>query len=53
MDLLRANLHKVRIPEPTNRIHKDECCVSFDTPVSRPPSPYILFASIGIVLARV
>jgi ubiquitin carboxyl-terminal hydrolase 5/13 len=37
MDLLRASLHKVRIPEPTNRIHKDECCVSFDTPVS-PPS---------------
>ncbi|KAF7035535.1 hypothetical protein CFC21_046392 [Triticum aestivum] len=34
MDLLRANLHKVRIPEPTNRIHKDECCVSFDTPRS-------------------
>ncbi|XP_051223603.1 ubiquitin carboxyl-terminal hydrolase 14 [Lolium perenne] len=34
MDLLRASLHKVRIPEPTNRIHKDECCVSFDTPRS-------------------
>ncbi|EMS64663.1 Ubiquitin carboxyl-terminal hydrolase 14 [Triticum urartu] len=34
MDPPRANLHKVRIPEPTNRIHKDECCVSFDTPRS-------------------
>ncbi|KAL6848026.1 hypothetical protein ACP4OV_022154 [Aristida adscensionis] len=34
MDLLRAHLSKVRIPEPTNRIHKDECCVSFDTPRS-------------------
>ncbi|AQK90559.1 Ubiquitin carboxyl-terminal hydrolase [Zea mays] len=34
MDLLRSHLHKVRIPEPTNRIHKDECCVSFDTPRS-------------------
>uniref|UniRef100_A0A7N0SZ72 Ubiquitin carboxyl-terminal hydrolase n=1 Tax=Kalanchoe fedtschenkoi TaxID=63787 RepID=A0A7N0SZ72_KALFE len=34
MDLLRANLSKVRIPEPTNRIFKSECCVSFDTPKS-------------------
>ncbi|PUZ58315.1 hypothetical protein GQ55_5G499500 [Panicum hallii var. hallii] len=34
MDLLRSHLHKVRIPEPGNRIHKDECCVSFDTPRS-------------------
>ncbi|KAG8053224.1 hypothetical protein GUJ93_ZPchr0001g29930 [Zizania palustris] len=34
MDLLRSHLHKVRIPEPTDRIHKDECCVSFDTPRS-------------------
>ncbi|KAG8045863.1 hypothetical protein GUJ93_ZPchr0008g11449 [Zizania palustris] len=34
MDLLRSHLHKVRIPDPTDRIHKDECCVSFDTPRS-------------------
>ncbi|RLM91797.1 ubiquitin carboxyl-terminal hydrolase 14 [Panicum miliaceum] len=34
MDLLRSHLHKVRIPEPGNRIHKDECCASFDTPRS-------------------
>ncbi|CAO2833461.1 unnamed protein product [Amaranthus hypochondriacus] len=34
MDLLRANLSRVRIPEPTNRIFKQECCVSFDTPKS-------------------
>ncbi|KAL5228685.1 hypothetical protein ABZP36_016950 [Zizania latifolia] len=34
MDLLRSHLHKVRIPELTDRIHKDECCVSFDTPRS-------------------
>ncbi|KAJ3679422.1 hypothetical protein LUZ60_017433 [Juncus effusus] len=34
MELLRAHLSKVRIPEPTNRIHKEECCVSFDTPRS-------------------
>ncbi|EEC70038.1 hypothetical protein OsI_00623 [Oryza sativa Indica Group] len=34
MDLLRSHLHKVRIPEPGSRIHKDECCVSFDTPRS-------------------
>lgn len=34
MELLRANLSRVRIPEPTNRIFKHECCVSFDTPKS-------------------
>ncbi|CAJ1978620.1 unnamed protein product [Sphenostylis stenocarpa] len=33
LDLLRSNLARVRIPEPTNRIFKHECCVSFDTPV--------------------
>ncbi|KAH9612600.1 hypothetical protein KSS87_003752 [Heliosperma pusillum] len=34
MELLRSNLSRVRIPEPTNRIYKHECCVSFDTPKS-------------------
>ncbi|KAG8364997.1 hypothetical protein BUALT_Bualt18G0057100 [Buddleja alternifolia] len=34
MELLRSNLSRVRIPEPTNRIYKQECCVSFDTPKS-------------------
>ncbi|KAJ4756079.1 Ubiquitinyl hydrolase 1 [Rhynchospora pubera] len=34
MELLRSHLAKVRIPEPTNRIHKEECCISFDTPRS-------------------
>ncbi|XP_059661574.1 ubiquitin carboxyl-terminal hydrolase 14 [Cornus florida] len=34
MELLRSNLHRVRIPEPTNRIYKQECCISFDTPKS-------------------
>ncbi|XP_028088003.1 ubiquitin carboxyl-terminal hydrolase 14 isoform X1 [Camellia sinensis] len=34
MELLRANLSRVRIPEPTNRIYKQECCISFDTPKS-------------------
>ncbi|OMO80445.1 hypothetical protein CCACVL1_12950 [Corchorus capsularis] len=34
MDLLRSNLSRVRIPEPTNRIYKQECCVSFDSPRS-------------------
>ena len=48
MDLLRSQLHKVRIPEPGSRIHKDECCVSFDTPVTAPCPPVFLlvFASI-------
>ncbi|KAL0301128.1 UNVERIFIED_CONTAM: Ubiquitin carboxyl-terminal hydrolase 14 [Sesamum radiatum] len=32
MELLRSNLSRVRIPEPTNRIYKEECCISFDTP---------------------
>ncbi|XP_050139938.1 ubiquitin carboxyl-terminal hydrolase 14-like [Malus sylvestris] len=34
MDLVRSNLSRVRIPEPTNRIYKQECCISFDTPRS-------------------
>ncbi|XP_078443561.1 ubiquitin-specific protease 14 isoform X2 [Wolffia australiana] len=34
MEILRANLARVRIPEPTNRIYKQECCISFDTPRS-------------------
>ncbi|KAJ9153652.1 hypothetical protein P3X46_027071 [Hevea brasiliensis] len=34
MDLFRSNLCRVRIPEPTNRIYKHECCISFDTPRS-------------------
>lgn len=34
MELLRSYLSRVRIPEPTNRIYKQECCVSFDTPKS-------------------
>lgn len=34
MELLRSNLSRVRIPEPTNRVYKHECCVSFDTPRS-------------------
>ncbi|XP_047334441.1 ubiquitin carboxyl-terminal hydrolase 14 [Impatiens glandulifera] len=34
MERLRANLQRVRIPEPTNRIYKRECCISFETPKS-------------------
>lgn len=34
MELLRSHLSRVRIPEPTNRIYKHECCISFDTPKS-------------------
>lgn len=34
MELLRSNLSRVRIPEPTCRIYKQECCITFDTPKS-------------------
>ncbi|XP_009616171.1 ubiquitin carboxyl-terminal hydrolase 14-like isoform X1 [Nicotiana tomentosiformis] len=34
MEVLRSNLGRVRIPEPTTRIYKHECCISFDTPKS-------------------
>ncbi|KAK1261154.1 Ubiquitin carboxyl-terminal hydrolase 14 [Acorus gramineus] len=34
MELLRSKMSRVRIPEPTNRVYKQECCVSFDTPRS-------------------
>ncbi|CAN1775169.1 Ubiquitin carboxyl-terminal hydrolase 14 [Linum perenne] len=30
LELLRSNLSRVRIPEPTNRVYKSECCISFD-----------------------
>lgn len=33
MEILRAHLSRVRIPEPSNRIYKQECCISFCTPV--------------------
>ncbi|TKY66726.1 Ubiquitin carboxyl-terminal hydrolase 14 [Spatholobus suberectus] len=35
LDLLRSKLSRVRIPKPTNRIYKHECCVSFNTSVRR------------------
>ncbi|XP_073009187.1 ubiquitin carboxyl-terminal hydrolase 14 isoform X2 [Typha latifolia] len=35
MEILRSHLSKVRIPGPTNRIYKEECCISFDTPRSK------------------
>uniref|UniRef100_A0A0C9RW38 Ubiquitin carboxyl-terminal hydrolase n=1 Tax=Wollemia nobilis TaxID=56998 RepID=A0A0C9RW38_9CONI len=34
MELLRSQLSRVRIPEASNRIYKEECCISFDTPKS-------------------
>lgn len=34
MEVLKAHLSKVRIPEPSNRIYKEECCISFCTPRS-------------------
>ncbi|CAN0826638.1 Ubiquitin carboxyl-terminal hydrolase 14 [Linum grandiflorum] len=34
LELLRSNLSRVRIPEPTNRVYKSECCISFDNPRS-------------------
>lgn len=34
MELLRSQLSKVRIPEPSNRIYKQECCISYATPRS-------------------
>ncbi|XP_024356450.1 ubiquitin carboxyl-terminal hydrolase 14 [Physcomitrium patens] len=34
METLRSHLSRVRIPEPSYRIYKQECCVSFSTPRS-------------------
>lgn len=34
MDILRKHLNKVRIPSRSNKVYKEECCVSFDTTVS-------------------
>jgi hypothetical protein len=33
MDLLKAYIHKIRTPVPNEKIYKDECVLSFDTPV--------------------
>ncbi|KAF3512348.1 hypothetical protein F2Q69_00003920 [Brassica cretica] len=42
MELLRSNLSRVQIPEPTHRIYKHECCLSFDTPVKPLSTPPLL-----------
>ncbi|KAJ7540223.1 hypothetical protein O6H91_10G005900 [Diphasiastrum complanatum] len=34
MEVLRSHLTRVRIPEPSTRIYKQECCISFDSPRS-------------------
>ncbi|KAL2643337.1 hypothetical protein R1flu_010924 [Riccia fluitans] len=34
MELLRSRLNRVRILEPSNRVYKQECCISFQTPRS-------------------
>ncbi|KAL4201858.1 hypothetical protein AMTRI_Chr02g260840 [Amborella trichopoda] len=34
MELLRSHLSKLRIPTPSHRVYKQECCISFDTPRS-------------------
>lgn len=46
MDVLRSNLSRVRIPEPTNRIYKQECCLTFDTPVLH--LPHLFFRNDGV-----
>lgn len=33
MDCLKANLSKIRVPGPGDRVFKDECVLSFDSPV--------------------
>ncbi|URE25227.1 ubiquitin carboxyl-terminal hydrolase [Musa troglodytarum] len=53
MELLRSHLSRVRIPEPTNRIYKTECCISFDTPRSEGGlyvdlSSFIAFGKEGV-----
>ncbi|AES89579.1 hypothetical protein MTR_4g077430 [Medicago truncatula] len=35
--LLEIYQNRVQIPEPNDRIHKNECSLSFDTPVSSSP----------------
>ncbi|KAH7299449.1 hypothetical protein KP509_24G012200 [Ceratopteris richardii] len=34
MEVLRTQLSKVRIPDPSSRIYKQECCISFENPRS-------------------
>ena len=33
MDKLRQNFSKIRVPSQTDKVFKDECMFSFDTPV--------------------
>ncbi|GCC41985.1 hypothetical protein chiPu_0025564, partial [Chiloscyllium punctatum] len=43
-DLLLSVLSGVRVPRPGDRVHKDECAFSFDTPVSGSfPPPTFFF----------
>ena len=34
MEELTQHLDKIRIPGPNDKVHKDECVLSFDTPVN-------------------
>lgn len=49
MELLRSNLSRVRIPEPTNRIYKHECCITFDTPVYYTLLPFFILICLPLI----
>lgn len=48
-EALLSVLPTIRVPKAGDRVHKDECAFSFDTPVS-PPTPAPTTTSIALVI---
>lgn len=49
-EALLSVLPTIRVPKAGDRVHKDECAFSFDTPVSPFPMPAATTTSIAMVI---
>lgn len=49
-EALLSVLPTIRVPKAGDRVHKDECAFSFDTPVSPFPTPAATTTSIALVI---
>ena len=49
-EALLSVLPTIRVPKAGDRVHKDECAFSFDTPVSPFPTPAASTTSISLVI---
>jgi hypothetical protein len=42
LKLIDESLHRLKAPAPTDKVYKDECMFSFDTPVSKTEEGFII-----------